>query len=135
MMSPTRTTALFALLCATLPTAGCCSLSRLWCGPEDSPWVDRDLTSPDRAARTFLEAARREDFATLFGAMSTELKKEMGLDTTFEQTVAQKLLKEELPYLYVAGYADPGPAGQSSTGAHMRHVLDCYQCCLQYSLR
>lgn len=28
-------------------------------------------------------------------------------------------------------YAKPGPHGQASTGAHMRHVLDCYRCFLR----
>lgn len=28
-------------------------------------------------------------------------------------------------------YAQPGPQGQASTGAHMRHVLDCYRCFLR----
>ena len=28
-------------------------------------------------------------------------------------------------------YAEPGPHGQASTGAHMRHVLDCYLCFLR----
>lgn len=28
-------------------------------------------------------------------------------------------------------YAEPGPHGQASTGAHMRHVLDCYHCFLR----
>lgn len=28
-------------------------------------------------------------------------------------------------------YAQPGPQGQSSAGAHMRHVLDCYHCFLR----
>lgn len=28
-------------------------------------------------------------------------------------------------------YAEPGPHGQASAGAHMRHVLDCYLCFLR----
>ncbi|MDA8018674.1 MAG: hypothetical protein MPN21_14630 [Thermoanaerobaculia bacterium] len=30
-----------------------------------------------------------------------------------------------------SSYAEPGPYGQASAGAHMRHVLDCYHCFLR----
>lgn len=42
-------------------------------------------------------------------------------------------LEQGLDLLSTAGehYSMPGPAGQSSTGAHMRHVLDCYRCFLR----
>ena len=34
------------VLCALLPTGGCCSFARFFCGPDKTPWVSVDFDAP-----------------------------------------------------------------------------------------
>lgn len=112
------------LVAALLPAHGCCSLCRAWCGPDETPWFDPGLESPDQAVRTLLEAVRRERLEVLFASMTPGLKRAMGLPTVVEQGVLRERLDEEAPYLFMVGYASPGNASFSEGGERASYDLD-----------
>ncbi|MCK5943799.1 MAG: hypothetical protein KAI24_17575 [Planctomycetes bacterium] len=100
-----RTLALSLLCFSALPLGGCCSIARAWCGPDRSPWVSVDFSTPERAVRTLLEALRRDQPEVVYDALSDDLRDRMGFDgMTLE--LAWPQVKERYPYLHVAGYAD-----------------------------
>ncbi len=92
-----------------LSAGGCCSLARLFCGPDLSEWVQRSFETPTDAVRTFMEAARRDDAVVVFRECLSEdykrrLKAECGGDTTFGPVVAWDHMKRQAP-LHMLGYA------------------------------
>jgi len=95
-----------AALC-TIP-GGCCSLARLWCGPDQSPWFDPGYATPQQAVTTVLEGVKRDRTQVLFESMTPELRAEMGLPTVMEEEIFRQRIGEEAPYLFMLGYADPG---------------------------
>ena len=96
-----------ALALATLlPTAGCCTIARLFCGPDKSPWVAPDYRTPDAALATFLEAIRRDRPDVISEAMSEAWKQRHGIAGVFETTVAWERLKRQVTGLHLAGNAE-----------------------------
>jgi len=110
----------FSLLCVSaMPLAGCCSIARAWCGPDKSPWVSVDFSTPELATRTLLEALRRDEPQIVYDALSDGLRRELNLDGLSLELAWQKI-KEQYPYLHVAGYAQVpaatvGPGGDTAT--------------------
>jgi hypothetical protein len=106
-----------AVLCAYAATlTGCCSISRAFCGPDTSAWVSVDLSTPELAARTLLEALRRDEPGVVYDVLADELREELGLDQGMLELAWQKV-RARYPYLHVAGYADVPPARVQDGGA------------------
>jgi hypothetical protein len=92
-----------------LPCAGCCSLARLFCGPDRTEWVSIDHSTPEKAVRTLLEALRRDDPQRVYDSLSSAHRQRLGLDS-LTTLLAWERVREEHPYLHVAGYAEVPPA-------------------------
>jgi hypothetical protein len=132
-MLPMRPLAL-SLLCATaLPLTGCCSIARAWCGPDKSPWVSIDFRTPELATRTLLEALRRDEPQIVYDALSDDLRRQMGIDGLALQLAWAKI-KEQYPYLHVAGYAEVPPARIDEQGSNATIVVDVEGTPLQIGL-
>jgi len=96
------------LLCAlatALPLPGCCSLARLFCGPDRTPWISVDFATPEAAARTLLEALRRDEPEIVYRALSHAYRDRLGLDQAAAVLAWQKI-RADNPGLHVAGYAE-----------------------------
>ncbi len=94
-------------LLVTLPAlalSGCCSLARFWCGPDKTPWVQQRFDTPLAAARTLLEAIRRDDPEVVYLCLSDGYRKRLGVDGMTAVIVWQRI-REQNPGLHVAGYA------------------------------
>ena len=111
---------LLAVGCA--PLTGCCALARGLCGPDRSPWVQIDFATPEAAARTFLEALRRDDPEVVYQCLSHACRKRLGVDGMATQLAWQEIRRQH-PYLHVAGYAAV-PAAQRLDGDRARLRLD-----------
>jgi hypothetical protein len=92
-------------LAAALPASGCCSLARFFCGPDRTPWVSVDYTTPERAARTLLEAIRRDEPEIVYRSLSNAYRQQNQLDQA-GAVLAWQRLREQNPGLHVAGYAE-----------------------------
>ncbi len=108
-------------LTAALPLGGCCSMARLFCGPDRSPWVPIAYDSPRAALATFLEAARRDDAVIAYRSLSADhkarLRREHGLGGSLVAALAWEHLKKEVP-LHLLGYAAVGePERRTADGA------------------
>lgn len=106
------------LLCSSmLPLQGCCSLARLFCGPDRSPWISVRYDTPERAVATLLEAIRRDEPQIVYLSLADEYRKRLGLDAAIAQLAWAKL-REENPGLHVVGYAEvPPPTRLADNGA------------------
>ena len=110
-----RSPAAAALCALSVTLTGCCSISRAFCGPDTSAWISVDLSTPELAARTLLEALRRDEPEVVYDALSDELREELGVDKgTLE--LAWSAVRERYPYLHVAGYADVPAASVRARG-------------------
>jgi hypothetical protein len=98
-----RFLALAALL-AVLP--GCCSLARLFCGPDRSAWISESFLTADEAMRTVLEAIRRDDTRVLFTALGDDCKKRLGIADEMAMDVAWKLLQDKVTGIHLLGYGE-----------------------------
>lgn len=107
-----------ALLCLLLsPLSGCCSLARLFCGPDTTPWVQIDYSTPEAAVRTLLEAIRRDQPQIVYDALSERYRKAKGIDHQVAELAWQRI-REQNPGLHVAGYASVGaPTRRSADSA------------------
>lgn len=118
-MRRTPTLFLGALL---LPLPGCCSLARLFCGPDRSEWVQIDHSTPAKTVRTLLEAIRRDEPEIVYDALASEFKESMKLDRDIARLAWQRI-KEQTPGIHLAGYAEiPEPVPTADLGATV--VLD-----------
>jgi hypothetical protein len=91
------------LACCSL--SGCCTLARLFCGPDTSPWVHRSFRTSREALATFLEAVRREDKGVIYECLGDRLKESLGLTGRIEVDFAYEKLKEQVTGLHLLGYA------------------------------
>ena len=91
-----------------LPLQGCCSLARLFCGPDRSPWVSVDFQSPELAVQTFLEALRRDNATVAYACLSEGFRRRMDIDESMTRLIWPKI-RAENPGLHLAGYADVEP--------------------------
>lgn len=103
------------VLCALLPTGGCCSFARFFCGPDKTPWVSVEFDAPESAVRTFLEALRRDDPDVLYLSLSDGYRQRLGIDL-MAVNVAWERFREQNPGLHVAGYATVPTATRPSPG-------------------
>jgi hypothetical protein len=92
-------------VCLALPAPSCCSLARLWCGPDRTPWVSIDYSSPEAAVRTLLEALRRDDPNVVYRSTSAAYRAHLGLDLG-TLLVAWPQVREQNRGLHLAGYAE-----------------------------
>ena len=102
---PRRQAAAALAMALSLPLGGCCSLARLLCGPDRSPWVSESYRTPEEAVATLCETARRDDPVTAFRALSPRYRSELGATGSFEFGVIWERLKRQVPGLHMLGYA------------------------------
>ena len=98
---PTRQIAILALVLA-LPASGCCSLARLFCGPDDSEWVQIDYRTPRAGLATFMEAVRRDDCRVIYDSLAETFKQRHSLGL-FEGCLFWERLKEAQSGLHLLG--------------------------------
>lgn len=84
---------------------GCCSLARLFCGPDDSRWVSVSYDTPRDGVATLLEAIRRDAPDVVYSCLSAGFRRANNLDSVAAQ-IAWERLKEQVPGLHLAGYAE-----------------------------
>lgn len=123
MKSPPPAAALGLLL--LLPTGGCCSLARLFCGPDRSPWVSVSYRTAEETLRTFLEALRRDDREQVYLCLSPGFKAKNGL-TSVSSNAAWEKLTEQVPHLHMAGYAEVPAAPARATDGGVSYELDVH---------
>lgn len=102
-----------------LPLQSCCSLTRLFCGPDKSEWVSVRFDTPELTVRTFLEALRRDDPGVVYQCLSEPLRNSLGVDQD-TTTMIWPLLRDKIPGLHLAGYATVADATRS--GADMASI-------------
>ena len=108
------------LSAVALPLGGCCSLAQAWCGPERSAWISVEWGTPELATRTLLEALRRDDPEIVYEALADEMRASLGIDGLAVE-IAWPKIKERIPYLHVAGYAEV-PAATFGPDRNSAHV-------------
>ena len=96
-----RALAITALL---LTHTGCCTMARVFCGPDKSPWVSIDVATPEASVRTLLEALRRDEPEVLYLCLAASYQQKMGIDDLTVQ-LGWERFKAANPGLHVAGYA------------------------------
>ncbi len=106
---------------AALP--GCCTMARLFCGPDQTPWVSVEFDTPAKALATFREAARRDDAIVAFRCLSEDFKQRTGLKGVVEATIAWEKLKDQVTGLHLLGYADVS-APEPLPDGRIAYVLD-----------
>ena len=104
-MPPMRVLASVAVVALSLPMTGCCSLARLFCGPDRSDWISVDYRTPELAVRTLLEAFRRDDPQIVYLSISNGFRKRLGVDALTAELAWPKI-REQNPGLHLAGYAE-----------------------------
>lgn len=97
-----------------LPLTGCCSVARLFCGPDRTPWVSVDFTSPEATVRTLLEALRRDEPTVVYRCLASDYLRTLQLDDATMQ-LAWRRITAANPGLHVAGYAAVPPARRVGT--------------------
>lgn len=111
-----------AVAAALSPLSGCCSLARLFCGPDRSDWVQIDYSTPASTVRVLLEAVRRDNPQIVYETLADEYRTRLKLDSTSAQ-IAWQQLKEQTPGLHLVGYSEvPAPTRLADDGATF--VLD-----------
>lgn len=95
-----------ALLAAPIATSsGCCTMARLFCGPDRTPWISIDFRSPEHTTRTLLEALRRDDAEVVYACLSDAYRRRLRVDQMSIQLAWQKV-RDQVPGLHLAGYAE-----------------------------
>lgn len=106
-MSVSRLLALLGLAGLTLPAAGCCTMARLFCGPDDSRWISESYGSPTATLDTFQESLRRAERQVLLRCLSEECKARYGLDTVSIE-IAWRQLNDAVTGIHLLGTAERG---------------------------
>jgi len=105
------------LLGFLLPLSGCCSLARLFCGPDTSPWISERYDTPTNTVATFFEAIRRDAPDVIGQCLAESFRKQNQLDSLTVQLAWQSLCDQN-PGLHLAGYAQvPKPTQWTISGA------------------
>ncbi|MCA8974437.1 MAG: hypothetical protein KDC98_06930 [Planctomycetes bacterium] len=85
--------------------SSCCSLSRFFCGPDQSRWVSVTYDTPTDTVATLLEAIRRDDPSIVYQCMATGWKRRHHLGS-LEAGVGWQRLRDEVPGIHMVGYAE-----------------------------
>jgi hypothetical protein len=104
-----RRSSLASVVALAFCLPGCCSMARLLCGPDRSPWVSVDFSTPELAARTLFEALRRDDPEVVYLCLADDYRRRLSLDAMTARLAWQRL-REAHPGLHLAGYAEVPPA-------------------------
>ncbi len=96
-------------LLALLPTPGCCALAAVFCGPDESPWIQASQRSPEATVATFREAARRNRPDVIYDCLSDRFLARNQLPGRLEAAVAWEKLKDQYGPLHLLGRAEVGP--------------------------
>jgi len=94
------------LLLPMAPLSGCCSLARLFCGPDRAPWVSVRWREPRDTVRTVLEAVRRADTRVLYDALGDAYKKRLGIDSEMTMDQVWKILQDRVTGIHLLGYGE-----------------------------
>lgn len=100
---------------AVLP-CGCCTLARLWCGPDRSAWISERYETADLALGTLQESLRRADRQTLFRCLSEQFKRREQLDPIAIE-VAWRRLTEQFDGIHLLGTAEVAASRELSADA------------------
>ncbi|MDP6929948.1 MAG: hypothetical protein QF412_09635 [Planctomycetota bacterium] len=95
-------------LAATLPllsAGGCCTFTRLWCGPDDSRWISRSFRTPKKALSTFLEAIRRDQPKVIYDCLGEDFKRRQNLPGPMHAALGWQKIKEQTPAIHLLGTA------------------------------
>lgn len=92
-----------------LPASGCCTMARLFCGPDDTAWVPVAFSTPEETTATLLEAIRRDNGPVVVQCLGNAFKGRYHLGG-LEAMVAWQQLREQVTGLHLLGYARPGEA-------------------------
>src|SRR5262245_6051001 len=103
-MSP-HPAAVALALCAVAPLSGCCTLARLFCGPDRSPWVPISCETPRATLQTFLEAVRRDSPAQAYQCLARSFLERNHWDVLVLTAFWQELHRQQ-PGLHLFGYAE-----------------------------
>ena len=95
-----------ALIASTTGLSGCCTMARLFCGPDGSKWVSERFDTPLTALATFQESLRRADRQTLLRCLSESFKERMGGLGTLEIEIAWRRLSDQIPGIHLLGTAE-----------------------------
>lgn len=87
-----------------LHLSGCCTMARLFCGPDQSPWVQVSHATPAATLATFLEGIRRDDRDRVYDCLAQSYLRTHGLDRLVANAAWQRL-HDEVPGLHLLGYA------------------------------
>ena len=101
----TRAARILALIGLTLPPGGCCTMARLFCGPDDSRWISESYASPEAALATFQESLRRADRRALLRCLAESYRQRHELETLSIE-IAWRKLTERIPGLHLLGTAE-----------------------------
>jgi hypothetical protein len=115
------------VIACVLPAGGCCSLARLFCGPDRTPWVSVDYSTPELAVRTLLEAIRRDEPEIVYLSLSGRYRQELNVDQ-MTMLLAWQKLREANPWLHVAGYAEVPPAHRTGDTAEVNLDIEGTPC-------
>lgn len=106
------------------PLSGCCSLARFFCGPDRSEWISERYDTPRHTVQTLFEAIRRDDAEVVYLCLSKSCRQRLGLDGLTTQ-IAWQRLREQVPGLHVAGYAEiPQPVVHGPDRASVRVAVE-----------
>jgi len=108
--------ALLALVPLLLGCGGCCSLARLFCGPDTSKWEQISYDTPQETLATFLAALRRDNIEQVRRCLSERYQEELGLPSSLVPK-AREQLHRDFPYLFMVGYT---PVPQQPTSSSDR---------------
>jgi hypothetical protein len=113
----------FVTTALLLANAGCCTMARLFCGPEQDRWVSVGFTTHRAALDTLLEAIRRDNSDVVFRCLSEDFKRRWQVLGRVEAAVVWERLKDEVTGIHLLGYADVhGPELPADSRA--RYVLE-----------
>lgn len=112
------------LLALALPQASCCGVAQWLCGPDASDWVSVSFLTPDEAARTFLEAVRRDQPDIVSLSLSPGFKSRNRLDG-LSARLAWDQLRSQYPGIHVVGYA-PLPRAEQLAPGRRRYRIEVH---------
>ncbi len=103
-MSPSHRALLLSSILFTSP--GCCTLAELWCGPDQSEWVQVDFDTPDATIKTFREAFRRRALREIKNCLSEQCKRDTQLVGAMEVGLAWEHFEADNPGIHLLGNAE-----------------------------